>query len=485
RMTHARAGRGRLAVSVVAAPIVHERTVTAVVALSRPGGRRFTTAAVTGAVTPIGLALGQARIARDLARERDRQTATSEILRLVSQVRTDPQPVLDQIMRAALQLCHGVVANVFLADGDLIRMPAHNFVPSATRAPEAVLAAVNSYPRPLDRSSLPGRVTLDGTVVQFRDSEDDPNVSEQNRAFARVVGYRSGVMVPLLIEGRSIGCIGVARAEVGGFPDADVELLRTFAHQAAIAVEMVRLLAELDARNRELQIASQHKSEFLANMSHELRTPLNAIIGYSELLVEEATDAGAGTLLGDLGKIRAAGHHLLELINTVLDLSKIEAGKMELSLTDVDVPGIVEAVAAVAHPLAEKNGNRLQVLVASGITTVRADEMKLRQSLLNLLSNACKFTEAGTVWLRVARETDDRGAWLAFSVRDTGIGMTPEQISRLFAQFSQVDTSTTRRYGGTGLGLALSRRLCRMMGGDIVVASDAGRGSTFTIRLPA
>ncbi len=238
-------------------------------------------------------------------------------------------------------------------------------------------------------------------------------------------------------------------------------------------------------RTRVLEAASRHKSEFVANMSHELRTPLNAIIGYSEMLQEDAQEQGAKTLLPDLEKISAAGKHLLELVNSVLDLSKIEAGKMELHLEEIAVADLVAAVRAVIHPLAARNGNRFEIVCDAGVGRMRGDATKLRQVLLNLLSNACKFTESGSIVLRVARDGTGDFAWLSFAVEDTGIGLTPEQLGRLFEDFTQADASTTRRYGGTGLGLAVSRRLCRLMGGDVTVSSEPGRGSTFTARIPA
>jgi CheY-like chemotaxis protein/anti-sigma regulatory factor (Ser/Thr protein kinase) len=219
-------------------------------------------------------------------------------------------------------------------------------------------------------------------------------------------------------------------------------------------------------------------------MSHELRTPLNAIIGYSEMLQEDAADLGAEQFTDDLKKINAAGKHLLELINAVLDLSKIEAGTMELYLESFDVANLVQDIVAVIQPLAAKNANRLDVTCPDALGTMRADLTKVRQALFNLLSNACKFTERGTVGLAVARQELAGQDWIVFRVSDTGIGMTPEQLAKLFEAFSQADAATTRRFGGTGLGLALSRRLCRMMGGDVTVESEAGRGSTFTIRLP-
>ena len=220
-------------------------------------------------------------------------------------------------------------------------------------------------------------------------------------------------------------------------------------------------------------------------MSHELRTPLNAVIGYSEMLQEDAVDLGADGLVPDLQKVNAAGKHLLELINSILDLSKIEAGKMELHLEDFSVAQMVQGIAALVQPLAEKNGNRLEVACGAETGTMHADLTKVRQVLFNLLSNACKFTDKGCVSLLVQREELSDSAWLSFEIRDTGIGLTPEQQGRLFQEFSQADSDTARKYGGTGLGLALSRRLSRLMGGEIAVQSEAGKGSRFTARLPA
>jgi len=229
------------------------------------------------------------------------------------------------------------------------------------------------------------------------------------------------------------------------------------------------------------EAASRTKSQFLANMSHELRTPMNAILGYSEMLQEEAEEEGLVSFTPDLQKIQNAGKHLLSLINDILDLSKIEAGKMELYLEEFDVAGVVGDVAATVQTLIAKKNNSLVVQCPADIGKMRADLTKVRQSLFNLLSNAAKFTENGEVTLRVRRDGDD----LLFTVRDSGIGMTVEQVGGLFEAFSQADASTTRKYGGTGLGLAITRRFCRMMGGDALVESEPGRGSAFTLRLPA
>jgi signal transduction histidine kinase/CheY-like chemotaxis protein len=251
--------------------------------------------------------------------------------------------------------------------------------------------------------------------------------------------------------------------------------------------ELVRQrTGELAAARDEAVKASQAKSDFLASMSHELRTPLNAIIGYSEMLLEQAEDAGAEGLKPDLEKIRGAGKHLLSLINDILDLSKIEAGKMDVYVEEFDVATMLAEVEAVSRPLIANNANTLEVRLAPDLGAMRSDQTKVRQNLFNLISNAAKFTSQGRITLDVRRLPDEEdGERLEFRVSDTGIGMTPAQIAKLFEAFGQADASTARNYGGTGLGLAITKHFCRMLGGDVTVESEPGRGSTFTITLPA
>ncbi len=249
--------------------------------------------------------------------------------------------------------------------------------------------------------------------------------------------------------------------------------------------ELQHRQAQLETAKEEADRATQVKSEFLANMSHELRTPLNAIIGYSQILQEDATDAGNTDTIPDLQKIENAGNHLLHLINDILDLSKIEAGRMEVYVETFDIAGLVRDVETLVQPLATNNRNQLVVDCPPDIGQVSSDITKVKQALLNLLSNATKFTQDGTVTLKVQRTSGPAGHKLAFSVTDTGIGMSEQQMSRLFQAFSQADNSTTRRFGGTGLGLAISRSFARTLGGDLTVSSEPGKGSCFTLTLPA
>lgn len=254
------------------------------------------------------------------------------------------------------------------------------------------------------------------------------------------------------------------------------------AHEAQMAAEAARI--EAVAARDDAETANRTKSAFLANMSHELRTPMNAIIGYSEMLAEEAEDAGVAEFIPDLNKIQGAGKHLLSLINDILDLSKIESGKMTVYLEAFDVKSLADDVAATIKPLLAKNNNQLILNVEPEMGTMTSDLTKVRQTLFNLLSNASKFTENGTITLSATLDTTGVSPNVLFAVQDTGIGMTPEQCGKLFQAFSQADASTTRKYGGTGLGLAISRRFCQILGGDITVESTPGKGSTFTVVLP-
>jgi signal transduction histidine kinase len=252
----------------------------------------------------------------------------------------------------------------------------------------------------------------------------------------------------------------------------------------ALAADVNRMSEELGRLYQQQELASKHKSQFLTNMSHELRTPLNAIIGLTEMMVTNAVRFGTEKAQEPLRRVNAAGTHLLSLINEVLDLSKIEAGKLDLNLESIDLTRLIDEVIGTAGQLAEKNQNRLTVEADENAGAITAVSMRLKQILLNLLSNACKFTKEGEVALRVRKVAEGRD-WVELAVADTGIGLTTEQQAKLFQDFTQADSLTARRYGGTGLGLALSRKLTRMMGGDVTVTSEMGKGSVFTVRLPS
>jgi signal transduction histidine kinase len=319
---------------------------------------------------------------------------------------------------------------------------------------------------------------IGGRTVHVADVQADPHYKLREQS--GVGGYRIVLGVPLLREGSPIGVIVLTRNKVRPFTDKQIELVTTCADQAAIAIENVRLFDEIQEKSRQLAEASQYKSQFLANMSHELRTPLNAIIGVREMLREDAKALQQDT--EPLDRVLGAARHLLALINDILDLSKIEAGRMELQLEPFALAPLIANVVKTIKPLAAKNANQVAVHCDAEIGTMHADQMRLRQALLNLLSNANKFTEHGSITIDARQAQENGRDWVTIAVADTG--MTAEQMGKLFQEFSQADASTTRKYGGTGLGLAISKRFCQMMGGDITVESEPGRGSVFTVRLP-
>jgi signal transduction histidine kinase len=289
-------------------------------------------------------------------------------------------------------------------------------------------------------------------------------------------GFRARLTVPLVSKDRVVGALVIRRKQPGSFPKDTIQLLQTFAAQSVLAIQNARLFAEIEDKSRQLQRASENKSQFVSSMSHELRTPLNVIIGLTEMMVTNAARFGTEKAQEPLQRVNRAGTHLLGLINQVLDLSKIEAGKLELNPQTVQLAPLIDDVAGTARQLAEQNKNRLVVEAQENLGALTVDPMRLRQILLNLLSNACKFTKGGEVKLRASRVRNGR-YWIELSVLDTGIGMTTEQQAKLFEEFSQADSTTAQRFGGTGLGL--------VMGGDVTVASEPGKGSVFTVRLPS
>jgi two-component system NtrC family sensor kinase len=412
----------------------------------------------------------------DLSESLQQQTATADVLKVISRSTFDLKSVLQTLVESAARLCEADQATITRQiGGRFFRAEAYGFSPQ-------FMDYVRDVPVEAERGTVHGRALLEGRIIHIPDALADPDYAWAEAQ--KLGGFRTILGVPMLREGIPIGVLALTRTEVRPFSDKQIELVTTFADQAAIAIENVRLFDEIQDKSRQLAEASERKSQFLASMSHELRTPLNAIIGLTEMMVSNAARFGTEKALEPLRRVNAAGTHLLSLINEILDLSKIEAGKLELNSESVNLARLIDEVIGTAGQLAEKNKNRLIVEAQENLGALTTDSMRLKQILLNLLSNACKFTKEGEVALRVRKVVDGRD-WIELAVADSGIGMTVEQQGKLFQDFTQADSLTARRYGGTGLGLAISRKLARMMGGDVTVTSEPDKGSVFTVRLPS
>ncbi|MFO1397370.1 MAG: ATP-binding protein [Burkholderiales bacterium] len=415
---------------------------------------------------------------RELTNSLEQQTAISEILRVISSSPTDVQPVLDAVAERAALLCHAPFARIMLVDGAQLV--------SAAEYWQGRLSERSQWERTtdvvLDRTSVTGRAVTDRQTVHIADIRGliDTEFTGARENMLRF-DCRAVLAVPLMREGGAYGGIFLARHDPGLFAPDQVALVETFARQAAIAIDNVRLFHEIADKSRELKVANQHKSAFLASMSHELRTPLNAIIGFSEVLLARYFGELNEKQDDYLKDIHSSGRHLLALINDVLDLSKVEAGRMDLDLAPFDLPTALADAMTLVRERAMKHGIALDLAVAEGVGTVLADERKLKQIVLNLLSNAVKFTPDGG---RVDVEAQRDGDGVRVAVRDTGIGIAPEDQAAVFEEFRQVGNDYTRKQEGTGLGLALTRRFVELHGGRIGVTSEVGRGSTFWFTLP-
>jgi two-component system NtrC family sensor kinase len=467
-------------------PLLREGTPIGVLVLARSTVRPFSAKEielVTTFADQAVIAIENVRLfdelqarTEELSESLRQQTATADVLKVISRSTFDLKSVLQTLVQSAGRLCSADYATITRQkDGVLFFAEAYGYS-------SEFIEYVKAMPVERGRGTATGRALLEGRVIHIADVLADPEYTWAEAQ--RLGGYRTVLGVPMLREGIPIGVLTLARSEVRPFTDKQIELVSTFADQAAIAIENVRLFDEIQDKSMQLAEASKHKSHFVSSMSHELRTPLNAIIGLTEMMVSNAARFGTEKAQEPLQRVNRAGTHLLGLINQVLDLSKIEAGKLELNPQTVQLAPMINEVIGTAGQLAEQNKNRLVVDVQENLGALTVDPMRLRQILLNLLSNAIKFTKEGEVTLRARRVANGRD-WIELAVADTGIGMTAEQQAKLFEEFTQADSSTARRYGGTGLGLAITRKLARMMGGDVTVASEPGKGSVFTVRLPA
>jgi signal transduction histidine kinase len=408
----------------------------------------------------------------ELQKTLEQQTATSQILNVISGSLTDAQPVFNAIVHSCLGLFQGSRVSLALVQDNCIRFQARASADGST-------SGVNELA--LDGSTWISRCVIESRLIHVPDSEKESEQVAVGKEMARTLGYRSGLYVPLKREGTAIGGLSVLRAEPGAFTEKEIALLGTFADQAVIAIQNVRLFREIQDKSRQLEIANQHKSDFLANMSHELRTPLNAIIGFSEVLVEKMFGEVNDKQLDYLKDIHSSGKHLLSLINDILDLSKIEAGRMELDISEFDLRSALENAITLVKERAQRHGIVLSLEVDPALGNFRCDERKFKQILLNLLSNAVKFTPEGG---KVSVAARPAAAVLEVSVADTGVGIAAADQALVFEEFKQVGTDYTRKAEGTGLGLALTKRFVELHGGTIRLASEPGKGSTFTFTIP-
>jgi signal transduction histidine kinase len=411
---------------------------------------------------------------RELTQSVEELGALGEVSRAVNST-LDLETVLSTIVAKAVQLSNTDAGVIYVFD----ELDQTLRVRATYGLSDELIAAIRGHTA--GASDALRHAIQDRQPLQIADIRDEP--PSPVREIATRAGFRARLVVPLVGTNRVVGALVIRRKQPGKFLTSTVGLLQTFAAQSVLAIQNARLFREIEDKSRQLQLASENKSQFVASMSHELRTPLNAIIGLTDMMVKNAARFGTEKAQEPLQRVHRAGTHLLGLINQVLDLSKIEAGKLELNPQTVELSALISEVIGTAGQLAEQNRNRVVVDAQENLGALTADPMRLRQILLNLLSNACKFTKAGEVKL-AARKVSNGSNFVEFVVSDTGIGMTAEQQAKLFEEFTQADASTAQNFGGTGLGLALSRKLARMMGGDVTVTSEMGKGSIFTVRLP-
>jgi signal transduction histidine kinase len=406
----------------------------------------------------------------------DQQTATSDILRVISSSPTDVQPVFEAIARSGLRLFDNANIWVVLREGDSIKAAA-----ISEQDPKRIALWRAAFPTPVTHDFLNASAIIDKAIVDIPDVDALPRPLKPGTANFAATGYKAITITPMMSGAEAIGAIGVARLQAGSLSQKQIQLLQTFADQAVIAIQNVRLFNEIQEKSRQLETANQHKSEFLANMSHELRTPLNAIIGFSEVLSERMFGELNEKQADYMKDIHESGRHLLSLINDILDLSKIEAGRMELEPSEFDLHAALSNAMTLVKERAQRSSIALALEVDPSLGLFHADERKFKQIMLNLLSNAVKFTpEGGRVTISARPAADG----IEVAVTDTGVGIAAEDQELVFEEFRQAGRDYTRKAEGTGLGLALCRRFIELHGGRLWLRSELGKGSTFAFYLP-
>jgi signal transduction histidine kinase len=421
------------------------------------------------------IAVENVRLFNETRESLEQQTATADILRVISGSPTDVMPVFEAIVKSAQLLVNARHVFAFRYDGE--RLHYETGTDSSAEWLEFMQATSPFLP---DNSTMSGRVIGARAILQIQDMLADPEYSKSG-PLRRPYAGRALLGVPMMREGLPIGALTVTWDQPGAVPENYVRILQTFADQAVIAIQNVRLFNEIQDKSRQLEAANKHKSDFLANMSHELRTPLNAIIGFSDVMLGGMAGTMPEKQKEFIGDIRDSGRHLLALINDILDLSKIEAGRMELDVSRFDLQGAIANAMTLVRGRAERHGIKLATEVSTEVGNYEGDERKFKQIVLNLLTNAVKFTpEGGRVTMGAQRLN---GAYV-FSVTDTGVGIAPEDQEKIFEEFRQVGTDYARKAEGTGLGLTLTKRLVELHGGRLRVTSAVGKGSTFTFDLP-